>query len=78
MIEWTPPPAAKRGRGASKWTAAVEAVRKNPNVWGKIGQVKYAGQASSMAKTYNLKFVTRKAENGMYDLYAICEVKDAS
>ena len=82
-MEWTNPPAAKRGRTSPKWALVAEKLRANPNVWAKIGTVKFPSQASVIAKTHDIKVVSRKAgENAegisMYDLYGMFEVEDAS
>jgi hypothetical protein len=74
-MEWTNPPAAKRGRTSTKWSKVAEQLRENPNTWAKIGSVKFASQASVIAKTHNLKVVTRQGENNMFDLYAMYEEK---
>jgi len=74
-MEWTNPPAAKRGRSSSKWTAIAEQLKAKPNTWAKIGTVKFPSQGSVIAKTHGLKVVTRKTEGEFYDLYAMFEVK---
>ena len=77
-MEWTNPPAAKRGRTSSKWSVVAESLRSNPNVWAKIGSVKFPSQGSVIAKTHNIKVITRKSDGELYDLYGMFEVEDAS
>lgn len=72
-MEWTNPPAAKRGQTSTKWSKVAEQLRANPNTWAKIGSVKYASQATVIAKTHNLKVVTRKNSENLYDIYAMHE-----
>lgn len=77
-MEWTNPPAAKRGRSSSKWSAIAEQLRTKPNTWAKIGTVKFPSQGSVIAKTHNLKVVTRKVGKESYDLYGMFEAENES
>ena len=78
-IEWTEPPAARRGKTSSKWLTITNELKKNPNKWAMIGTVKHASQATVISRTYGVKVVSRKSPDGMYDLYGIYgEDKDAS
>jgi hypothetical protein len=72
-LEWTNPPAAKRGRTSTKWSQIAAQLKANPNTWAKIGTVKFPSQASVIAKTHNIKVVTRKVTDGAYDVYAMHE-----
>ena len=73
-MEWVNPPAAKRGRTSTKWSKIAEQLKANPNTWAKIGSVKFASQASVIGKTHNMKIVTRKNDEGTFDIYAIYEL----
>jgi hypothetical protein len=76
-MEWVNPPAAKRGRTSTKWSKVAEQLKANPNTWAKIGSVNYASQASVIGKTHGMKIVTRKNDEGTFDIYAMVEIKDA-
>jgi hypothetical protein len=73
-IEWTTPPAAKRGRTSTKWSKVANELRERPNEWAKIGSVKSPSQASIIAKTHNIKVITRKSEDETFDIYGMFEV----
>lgn len=70
-IEWTEPPLARRGKTSSKWRGRTDALKHNPNTWGLIGRVKHASQATVISKSYGVRVISRKAADGMYDLYGI-------
>lgn len=72
-VEWTNPPEAKRGRTSTKWVTIANQLKLQPNTWAKIGTVKYPSQAGVISKTHNLKVVTRRTADKMFDLYAIYE-----
>jgi hypothetical protein len=79
-MEWQQPPAAKRGKTATKWSKIAEQLRNNPNEWAKIGTVKFASQGSIIGKTHGIKVITRKSEDieNAFDLYGMFEQSDAS
>lgn len=71
-INWvTTPPAARRGKTSSKWRARTDALKHNPNTWALIGRVKHASQATVISRTYGVRVISRKAQDGFYDLYGI-------
>lgn len=70
-MEWLSPPPAKRGKTSTKWSKVADQLRENPNNWAKIGTVKFASQASIIAKTHGIKVITRKNENESFDLYGM-------
>jgi hypothetical protein len=70
-IEWANPPEAKRGRTATKWVSVANELRLKPNTWAKIGTVKYPSQAGVISKTHQLKVITRRTDDKMFDLYAM-------
>jgi hypothetical protein len=72
-IEWKTPPAAKRGRTSDKWSKVANELRERPNEWAKIGSVKFPSQASVIAKTHNIKVITRKSDNELFDIYGMFE-----
>lgn len=76
-MEWVNPPAAKRGRTSTKWSKIAEELKAKPNTWAKIGSVKFASQAAVIGKTHGMKIVTRKNDEGLFDIYAMYEVNDA-
>jgi len=73
MVEWTEPPKAKRGQSSTKWATITNELKDNPNQWAKIGTVKHASQGTVISKQYGVKVVSRKNEDGTYDLYGIAE-----
>lgn len=75
-IEWKNPPEAKRGRTSTKWLTIANELRQKPDTWAKIGTVKYPSQAGVISKTHQLKVITRRTENKMFDLYAMYESPD--
>lgn len=77
-VQWTNPPEAKRGRTSTKWLTIANELRLKPNTWAKIGTVKYPSQAGVISKMYQLKVVTRRTEDKMFDLYAMYELPDPS
>ena len=77
-IEWTQPPAARRGKTSSKWLKITNELKANPNNWAMIGQVKHASQATVISRTYGVKVISRKNPDGMYDLYGIYGDADES
>jgi hypothetical protein len=70
-IEWTEPPAARRGKTSSKWLKITEELKAKPNQWALIGRVKHASQATVISRTYDVKVISRKGSDGLYDLYGI-------
>jgi hypothetical protein len=70
-IEWTQPPAARRGKTSSKWLKITDELKANPNNWALIGKVKHASQATVISRTYDVRVISRKNPDGMYDLYGI-------
>jgi hypothetical protein len=70
-VEWTQPPAAKRGKTSSKWLKITNQLKANPDNWAWIGKVKHASQATVISRTYEVKVISRKNADGMYDLYGI-------
>lgn len=70
-IEWTHPPAARRGKTSSKWLKITDELKNNPNKWALIGRVKHASQATVISRTYGVRVISRKSQDGMYDLYGI-------
>jgi len=70
-IEWTQPPAARRGKTSSKWRTITNELKANPDSWALIGKVKHASQATVISRTYNVKVVSRKNPDGFYDLYGV-------
>jgi hypothetical protein len=76
-IEWTTPPAAKRGRTSTKWSKVAAELRERPNEWAKIGKLNFASQASIIAKTHNIKVATRQTSEGTFDIYGMYEAPDA-
>lgn len=77
-MEWQTPPPAKRGKTAGKWSLVAEKLKANPNQWAKIGTVRFASQASIIAKTHGIKVISRKLDKETYDLYGCYEQSDAS
>ncbi len=75
-VEWTNPPEAKRGRTSTKWRTIANELRLKPNTWAKIGTVKYPSQAGVISKTHQLKVITRRTDDKMFDLYAMYESPD--
>ena len=72
-IEWKTPPAAKRGRTSTKWSKVANELRERPNEWAMIGTVKFPSQASIIAKTHNIKVITRKSSGESFDIYGMFE-----
>jgi len=72
-VEWIEPPKAKRGQSSTKWATITNQLKDNPNQWAKIGTVKHASQGTVISKQYGVKVVSRKNEDGTYDLYGIAE-----
>lgn len=70
-IEWTEPPLARRGKTSSKWLNITNQLKANPNQWALIGRVRHASQATVISKTYDVKVISRKSPDGLYDLYGI-------
>lgn len=68
-IEWANPPAARRGKTSSKWLKITNELKSNPDEWALIGKVKYASQATVISRTYGVTVVSRKSNDGLYDLY---------
>lgn len=77
-IEWTEPPAARRGKTSSKWLKITNELKSNPNQWAMIGRVKHASQATVISRTYGVKVISRKGADGLYELYGIFGEEDAS
>jgi hypothetical protein len=76
-IEWKTPPAAKRGRTSTKWSKIAAELRQRPNEWAKIGNLNFASQAFIIAKTHNIKVMTRKTEGDTFEIYGMYEAPDA-
>lgn len=70
-IEWKQPPQASRGKTSSKWRVITDTLKANPDKWALIGTVKHASQGTVISKTYGVKVISRKNEDGLYDLYGI-------
>lgn len=70
-IEWTAPPAARRGKTSSKWLKITNELKNKPNTWALIGRVKHASQATVISRTYGVRVISRKSQDGLYDLYGI-------
>jgi hypothetical protein len=75
-MEWVNPPAAKRGRTSTKWSKIAAELKTKPNTWAKIGTVNYASQATIIGRTHGIKIVTRKNDEGTFDIYAMVELTD--